>query len=268
MATVTINGVSFPLEAIYIVGALCGLIVIFLFFISCLSCILCALPRRSESPRDKTEPLVLKWADTEPGNVELLAMRTLSETILEPATTTADETKSENSDEEVTAGTFGFQGEIVKNQEIVTVECNDEDTDTKQQVEESQPATSTFGVLSDKQPLGSVQKPDLVLSTPVVIVLEEATPTKPPSDDKPTLDEHTTLMSDTIEPHEPIVDTAKPTAANKSTEEITSNSTAADTGKSLEQPNSPNILFMDDIDKALGMSPLDMQLMDIPGTSL
>ncbi len=88
----------------------------------------------------------------------------------------------------------------------------------------------TFGVLSDKQPLGSVQKvhelttliantvcitvhiivqPDLVLSTPVVIVLEEATPTKPPSDDKPTPDEHTTLMSDTIEPHEPIVDTAK-----------------------------------------------------------
>ncbi len=51
-------------------------------------------------------------------------MRTLSETILEPATTTADETKSENSDEEVTAGTFGFQGEIVKNQEIVTVLCN------------------------------------------------------------------------------------------------------------------------------------------------
>ncbi len=63
---------------------------------------------------------------------------------------------------------------------------------------------------------------------------------------------------------------SRPTTASKSTEEVTSTSAAADIGKGPEQPmaTSPNILSMDDIDKALGISSLDMQLMDIPGTSL
>ncbi len=67
--------------------------------------------------------MVLKWADTEPGNVELLAMRTFSETILEPATTTEEEIKKEDTNEEVTAGTFGFQGEVINNEEIIMVRC-------------------------------------------------------------------------------------------------------------------------------------------------
>ena len=84
-------------------------------------------------------------------------MRTLSETILEPATTTEEEIKKETTNVEVTAGTFGFQGEVINNEEIimvrcmsvltplfecVQVECNDADKDAKQPVEESQPATT------------------------------------------------------------------------------------------------------------------------------
>ncbi len=50
-------------------------------------------------------------------------MRTLSETILEPATTTEEEIKKETTNVEVTAGTFGFQGEVINNEEIIMVRC-------------------------------------------------------------------------------------------------------------------------------------------------
>ncbi len=74
--------------------------------------------------RDKTEPLVLKWADTEEGNVELLAMKTLSETLHDPQDNKVEETKNESVDKEtgeLTAGTFGFEGKVIKIEETVTV---------------------------------------------------------------------------------------------------------------------------------------------------
>ena len=70
---------------------------------------------------------MVRWADTEQGNVELLAMKTLSETILEGGasdTSPVEGGKKESVDgggkEELgtlTANTFGFQGGILKNEE-------------------------------------------------------------------------------------------------------------------------------------------------------
>ena len=71
---------------------------------------------------------MVRWTDTEQGNVELLAMKTLSETRLEGGPSdngSVEEEKKESVNgggkEELgalTANTFGFQGEVVKNEEI------------------------------------------------------------------------------------------------------------------------------------------------------
>ena len=142
-----------PTDVIIIVSVICPLIVILLFLICCLSCVflflfkreltptppssvtltlsLCAvispsLPAGEQGAKSK-EPRVARWADTAQGNVELLKMKTLSETRLEggPSVTgTVEEGKKESIDsggkEELgvlTADTFGFQGEVVKNKE-------------------------------------------------------------------------------------------------------------------------------------------------------
>jgi len=72
-------------------------------------------------PRERSgkETIVEKWMDTEQGNVELLGMKTLSEMQAdneEPSPSPPDEeVKKESTDSAgVTAGTFGFQGEVVK----------------------------------------------------------------------------------------------------------------------------------------------------------
>ena len=76
----------------------------------------------------------MRWTDTEQGNVELLAMKTLSETRLEGGplvTGPVEEGKKESVDGRgrkelgaLTANTFGFQGEVVKNEVIPSVRLN------------------------------------------------------------------------------------------------------------------------------------------------
>ena len=78
---------------------------------------------------------MVRWTDTDQGNVELLAMKTLSETRLEGGPSdngSVEEGKKESVDgggrEELgalTANTFGFQGEVVKNEEkLQVVKCH------------------------------------------------------------------------------------------------------------------------------------------------
>lgn len=68
---------------------------------------------------------MLKWTDTEEGNVELLAMRTFSETLMEPEDSAMEETKKKSVHEqqtgELTACTFGFEGDVVRIEKTVTV---------------------------------------------------------------------------------------------------------------------------------------------------
>ena len=85
-----------------------------------------SLPAGEQGSKHK-EPRVVRWTDTDQGNVELLAMKTLSETRLEGGPSdngSVEEEKKESVDgggkEELgalTANTFGFQGEVVKNEE-------------------------------------------------------------------------------------------------------------------------------------------------------
>ncbi len=76
-------------------------------------------------PGEKTESRGLMWTDTEPGNVQLLDMKTLSETLLESKDNALEETKDKSVDEhdkdQLTAGTFGFEGEVVKIEKTITV---------------------------------------------------------------------------------------------------------------------------------------------------
>ena len=76
---------------------------------------------------------MVRWTDTDQGNVELLAMKTLSETRLEGGPSdTVEEGKKESVDGggreglgTLTANTFGFQGEVVKNEEkLQVVKCH------------------------------------------------------------------------------------------------------------------------------------------------
>ena len=76
-------------------------------------------------------PPVVRWTDTEQGNVELLGMKTLSETRLEGGysdTGSVEEGKKENVNgggkeelDKLTANTFGFQGAVIKNEEMPQV---------------------------------------------------------------------------------------------------------------------------------------------------
>ena len=86
-----------------------------------------SLPVGEQGSKHK-EPRVVRWTDTEQGNVELLAMKTLSETMLEGGcsdTGSVEEGKKESASGEgkeeelgaLTANTFGFQGEVIKNEE-------------------------------------------------------------------------------------------------------------------------------------------------------
>ena len=92
--------------------------------------VLSAGDHKSKSEHKKLQ--VVRWADTEQGNVELLAMKTLSETMLEGGasdTSPVEGGKKESVDggkEELgalTANTFGFQGEAIKNEEKSSQVC-------------------------------------------------------------------------------------------------------------------------------------------------